>query len=127
MFSFHVHTARVSVISGLSGRESTPGPAHRADVSAATVSADPPCTAERDAKWLVGLQFFTGDRRCVWLYYVMDGALQAAEAACEGVRRAGSELMDQSARSGIEFAGGRIELRRIRQDAIGRFVLVPSR
>ncbi|MGW5664659.1 hypothetical protein ACWEWG_32055 [Streptomyces sp. NPDC003758] len=77
--------------------------------------------------WLVGLQFITGDRRCVWLYYVMDGALRAAEAACEGMRRAGGELLIRSARSGVEFAGERIEVRRIRQDAIGRFDLAPSR
>ncbi|MER6687353.1 MULTISPECIES: hypothetical protein [Streptomyces] len=45
----------------------------------------------------------------------------------EEVRRAGGELPDPSARSGIEFAGERIEVRQIRQDTIARFDLAPGR
>jgi hypothetical protein len=77
-------------------------------------------------KWLVGLQIVTADRRCVRLYYVVDGALDLAQAVREGARRAHGELLELTAPTGSEFAGDLIEVRQLQQDALGRVDLAPS-
>ncbi|MFD9316405.1 hypothetical protein ACFWDQ_01590 [Streptomyces sp. NPDC060053] len=73
-------------------------------------------------KWLVGLQFHTGDSQHLWLYYVVDEAPDTLHAARMAVQRAGSDP-DRVARGGDRAEADQVEVQRILRDMLGHYRL----
>lgn len=106
------------------------GPARRDERAgtSARPSADRPVPRPRllpegCTKWLVGLPFHDSAGRLVWLYYVVDDSAGRDGAVCEALVRADSGR-EWEARGGVPVDADRVEVQRIRCDAIGRYSLV---
>ncbi|MET8781109.1 hypothetical protein [Streptomyces sp. NPDC004589] len=82
-----------------------------------------PRLADHDT-WLVGLRFHA-DGRPLWLYYVVDGAVDTHQAVRTAARRAHGDHR-RAARGGVQAAADRVEVQRIVCDAIGRCTLAPA-
>lgn len=69
-------------------------------------------------KWLIGVPFRPSGTRVIWMYYVVDGAHDVADAVREAMERANS-ARERRARGGMPVTAEHIEVRRILRDALG--------
>ncbi|WP_162467296.1 hypothetical protein [Streptomyces cavernae] len=76
---------------------------------------------DRD-KWLVGLQFHTAGHQPVWLYYVVDEAVDTDHAVRTAIQRASGDP-DRVVRGDVQAVADRIEVQRILRNAIGQVSL----